>query len=393
MRKLGRTILAIIFLSFAIASSALAAPAYGEWIYNSDTGDWYSWTTPGTWHETHAEALAMGGDLVSIHSAAENMWIFDNFTYHSPQSRYGCWMGFTDEGDEGNWRWTDGTAVNYTNWFTDQPDNAHGGGEQFGQMVGPGSAQASLWNDLRANEPDLGTLGMPGLVKLSNTWSSQETEAPQHGNVTQDFDPTKPTVIITHGINTSATDVQEGWLKQMADAIETKNPDCNVVILDWSECSSVSGIEYVNPLTWSRGSAKWIDYGYYFASQFAELAGEDYDLPIHLIGHSAGGHVMSAVSRGLDERDYDVDQVTLLDPSPTVGFYYPEADFIDHYATTILGFAGMRDGYNVDLTEEADYPSDFLSQHAFAYEWYMDTIENQETNGLLLVADGPLANE
>ena len=41
----------------------------------------------------------------------------------------------------------------------------------------------------------------------------------------------------------------------------------------------------------------------------------------------------------------------------------------------------MRDGYNVDLTGEADYPSVFFDQHSFAYEWYMDTIENQETNG------------
>ncbi len=46
-------------------------------------------------------------DLASVHSAAENDALWEMTGGASD------WIGFNDEGAEGRWRWSDGTAVDY----------------------------------------------------------------------------------------------------------------------------------------------------------------------------------------------------------------------------------------------------------------------------------------
>ncbi|XP_022806021.1 macrophage mannose receptor 1-like [Stylophora pistillata] len=76
-----------------------------------------------------------GGDLVSIHSAAEN-----NFIALHISDNY--WIGLNDLRTEGNLQWSDGSSLVYSNYQFGEP-NDHYGQEDCMEMRGEGQ-----WNDL-----------------------------------------------------------------------------------------------------------------------------------------------------------------------------------------------------------------------------------------------------
>ena len=71
-----------------------------------------------TWEEAEANAVKLGGHLVTINDAGENEWLYN-------QGLIG-WIGFTDKANEGNWVWTSGEPVTYSNWLPDSPSNTWG---------------------------------------------------------------------------------------------------------------------------------------------------------------------------------------------------------------------------------------------------------------------------
>ena len=52
-----------------------------------------------------------------------------------------CWIGFNDLGNEGHWRWLDGSHVTYTNWAPHEPNNH--GTEHCAHLF----TQYKTWND------------------------------------------------------------------------------------------------------------------------------------------------------------------------------------------------------------------------------------------------------
>ena len=91
------------------------------WIRNPANGHYYTLTEPMSWTEAEAWAQTRGGHLATLRSWAEELWIKDTFGREEH-----FWIGFNDIEQEGNWVWSSGEAVVYTNWAEGEPNNCGG---------------------------------------------------------------------------------------------------------------------------------------------------------------------------------------------------------------------------------------------------------------------------
>jgi hypothetical protein len=67
-----------------------------------------------------------GGQLASVHSDAENTFIYQLAKTHLNLTEYeAVWLGGTDT-NRTDWSWSDGTQWNYTHWAPTQPDDYNG---------------------------------------------------------------------------------------------------------------------------------------------------------------------------------------------------------------------------------------------------------------------------
>jgi len=105
------------------------------------------------------------------------------------------------------------------------------------------------------------------------------------------------------------------------------------------------------------------------------------ELPLHLVGHSRGGSVVTEMARLLGAQGVWVDHVTTLDPVP-VGFPFNDADvftytnvlFADNYWQTIGSPSGkaLSGAYNRRLL---NLNGGYSSSHSDVHLWYHGTIE------------------
>jgi hypothetical protein len=111
---------------------------------------------PVTWSAARATCQQHGySDLASVHSAAESDAIYGLLTAAGVQQFASPWIGFNDQAAEGAFVWSDGTAVNYTNWDTPEPNGGRGSNcvhMNPWDYRGP----TSRWNDSQCDPPVLG---------------------------------------------------------------------------------------------------------------------------------------------------------------------------------------------------------------------------------------------
>jgi Lectin C-type domain len=116
-----------------------------------------------TWSDASHAALAAGGHLATITSAAENLFVFgliNSPPFWEPIFNYrGPWLGCHQKSGfpepDGGWTWATGESFTYTNWLPGQPDNGLCGDttenciQFFGPDFGPFPHNASYarWND------------------------------------------------------------------------------------------------------------------------------------------------------------------------------------------------------------------------------------------------------
>ncbi|HTI68675.1 MAG TPA: FG-GAP-like repeat-containing protein, partial [Candidatus Limnocylindria bacterium] len=99
------------------------------------------------WATAEGRAVAAGGHLVDITSAAENSWIFQNFNPYGD-----LWIGLRYASGGAGFAWSSGIPFSYSNWNGGEPNNA-GTFESAAEMVGGGG-----WVDIDASPARYGVI-------------------------------------------------------------------------------------------------------------------------------------------------------------------------------------------------------------------------------------------
>jgi len=124
-------------------------------------GKFYLLSNAGTWQQAQAQAVTLGGNLVTVNDAAENQFLVNTFG-----GTEGLWIGLTDEVTEGTFKWANGEAVTYTNWSPGQPDN--GGNQDYAwtNFQNPGK-----WDDAGDT---VNNFNFRGIIEIANPLSNDK---------------------------------------------------------------------------------------------------------------------------------------------------------------------------------------------------------------------------
>lgn len=106
-----------------------------------------------SWEQAQAEAISLGGNLVTINNAAEETWLKQTFGQTE-----GFWIGLNDRRIEGQFEWVNGEPITYTNWASGEPNNG-GGNQDFGWMNYSSTRQ---WDDV-------GAANFRGIIEINST--------------------------------------------------------------------------------------------------------------------------------------------------------------------------------------------------------------------------------
>nr|XP_023662849.1 CD209 antigen-like protein E [Paramormyrops kingsleyae] len=94
-----------------------------------------------TWIDSREDCKHKGADLIIINSLKEQL-IFSKDQI--------AWIGLTDSGHEGTWKWVDGSPLTTSYWMTGEPNNV-GGNEDCAEIITHKEALKN-WNDGHCNQ-------------------------------------------------------------------------------------------------------------------------------------------------------------------------------------------------------------------------------------------------
>ncbi len=160
VRFLGKAKIAgllVNILVFALTSGVAIAVTYDMPVYYPTNNASYEILAPNTWDGAESTAVSRGGHLASIHTPQENTLITGMIPYWS-------WIGlYQPPGSpepSGGWKWSDGTAINYINPASGEPNNWLGS-ENVGEIRPKYVAEPGKWNDRTSDGP------LPGVAKYA----------------------------------------------------------------------------------------------------------------------------------------------------------------------------------------------------------------------------------
>lgn len=155
-----------------------AAPDASATIVDSAVfgGHQYYLIAPATWLHAEAEAVLLGGHLVTIDDLSENQFVAQRFGLDTGlfADRQDLWMGLSDHVTESEFKWASGAPVGFTYWVPGEPNDClpvPGGciSEDFVHMPWWGGAPGSTdrpWNDIPALDGDGNVILIHGVVEL-----------------------------------------------------------------------------------------------------------------------------------------------------------------------------------------------------------------------------------
>jgi len=133
-----------LVLPCTYSNISLAAVISGP-ITNPATGNTYYLLSQNNWTASQAEAVTLGGNLVTINDLAENNWVVSQFSNFGNVAR-ALWIGLNDAKSEGAFVWASGEQVSYRNWGSGEPNN-HLGLEDWVHIFPSTDFRFRRWND------------------------------------------------------------------------------------------------------------------------------------------------------------------------------------------------------------------------------------------------------
>ena len=113
-----------------------------------ENSHYYISNSSKNWTDAQALCVANGGNLVSISSESEN-------SYVSGLINEQFWIGFTDQANEGQFEWADGSTSNFSKWAPNEPSNSGPTNNEDYTLINTGeggvSTSEGYWNDVDNN--------------------------------------------------------------------------------------------------------------------------------------------------------------------------------------------------------------------------------------------------
>jgi hypothetical protein len=104
-------------------TAADALPATKRLFNPANGHDYQRIDIPMSWRVAKKLCEQLGGHLATATTVDENEFIYRQFGRD-----HVCWLGATDEEDEGTWKWITGEPWDYENWHAGEPSNNNDGG-------------------------------------------------------------------------------------------------------------------------------------------------------------------------------------------------------------------------------------------------------------------------
>ena len=175
-----------------------------------------------SWLDAEAEAICLGGHLVTINDEAENAWVWGQFSRFGREDR-NLLIGLNDAAVEGTFVWTSGEPVTYTHWRVGQPDNAFGTEDYAHLRVPDGS-----WNDIPGDQLRWDEGPTHGVVELTDCGNGRidPGEECEDGNLDPRDGCTNACTICGNGVVTPYEQCDDGNLTDHDGC----NADCRLSI-------------------------------------------------------------------------------------------------------------------------------------------------------------------
>lgn len=344
-----------------------------------------------TWQQAEEDAERRGGHLATVVSARE--WEDMKSVLGDSIKGKNLWLGGTDEGTEGRWRWVTGELWKFDYWRTNEPSNdslgtGHGAPENYlmiwGREVGAQDQYKAFWNDV---PPTGGVLARDGYVFERGYWTDMNDPDTDDDGLS-DKEEQFP------GFHFEIVQGSFTWLQAKADA-ESRNGHLGTITSpkEWLAVQSLftnslgSGLLWLGANDLDQSNWSWITGEPFVFQNWANFQpavtpGADY-LAMHFpegrwynLGGTVAAYYLLERDENTDPNNPDTDGDGLKD-GDEIKFYKTDPRSVDSDNDSLSDFEEIRRWHTNPLVVDTD--GDQLSD--------ADEIFTYHTNPLLADSD------